>query len=82
MVQILAPFLLLSALSGTCLSLSYPVKRDVVKVEADLNILVQYSDKIGTDFTNPNATLAVGSMLLSVAALIYSCRLSNKAQLF
>jgi hypothetical protein len=39
MVQILAPFLLLSALSGTCLSLSHPVKRDVATVENDITVI-------------------------------------------
>jgi hypothetical protein len=45
MVQILASFLLLSALSGTCFSLSHPVKRDIATVKADIGT-------INTDVTN------------------------------
>jgi hypothetical protein len=63
MVQILAPFLLLSAFSGTCLSLSHPVKRDVVTVEGDITAIGQAGLALGValaDYTGTDAQTKVG----------------------
>jgi hypothetical protein len=63
MVQILAPFLLLSAFSGTCLSLSHPVKRTGAQVEADLVSVAKDSTVLTnalTDFDGSKAQADVG----------------------
>jgi hypothetical protein len=77
MVKILAPFLLLSALSGTCLSLSHPVKRDVGQVLKGFDEIGTYGDQLIVALSDGSESdiqvsfeVSLQYILLPVAALM------------
>jgi hypothetical protein len=67
MVQILAPFLLLSAFSGTCLSISHPVKRTAAQVEADLVPMAKHSADLTNGLKNFDGSSAQGEVGFGVS---------------